>query len=305
MVFNSAGLEPRTEHCVSSGPATMENLKQRKSSFSCLAQRVSRRRTSSARRRSTGIVWTCFHHGVPSTVKWKCHVFLFLLMLLSARALMAKTWKWWSSWRARMRWASTIRAEMDTHVRPPAPPTKKYTKKNQNETLYHLAKPSYYSQLQLCSDHPLTCIYGLRWPSQPCTAPASTATSAWCSSCWTVGQTWTWLPATPAGPVERRTSRPAWCGPMRKVCSVRVAIRMRLKPVHHISTVAQNLDWGFCDWFASVRNEWLHCLNSFPLGGVRELCTPTPPDKETVSTHKLLLCWTLGNNSKSKSNSLT
>lgn len=84
MVCNSAGLEPRTEHCVSSGPATMENLKQRKSSFSCLAQRVSRRRTSSARRRSTGIVWSCFHHGVPSTVKWKCHVFLFLLVIVSA-----------------------------------------------------------------------------------------------------------------------------------------------------------------------------------------------------------------------------
>ncbi len=50
------------------------------------------------------------------------------------------------------------------------------------------------------------------------TVPVITATSAWCSSCWTAGQTWTWLPATPAGPVGRRTSRPAWCGLMKKVC---------------------------------------------------------------------------------------
>lgn len=47
--------------------------------------------------------------------------------------------------------------------------------------------------------------------------PVFTVTSAWCSSCWTVGQIWTWLPVTPAGPVERRMSRPAWCGLMKKV----------------------------------------------------------------------------------------
>lgn len=48
--------------------------------------------------------------------------------------------------------------------------------------------------------------------------PVFTDTSAWCSSCWITEQIWTWLPATPAGPAERRTNRPAWCGLMRKVC---------------------------------------------------------------------------------------
>lgn len=56
-----------TECCVSSGPAIMENLRQRRRLYSFVVQKVCQRRTYSARQHFTGIVsHTVFIYNLPN-----------------------------------------------------------------------------------------------------------------------------------------------------------------------------------------------------------------------------------------------
>lgn len=168
----------------------MGSLKQQRNSFSCLVQKASRRRTSSARRPSTGIVRhvsiLIFKH---SEVRIPC---FFTHGIVSA---------------------CTYGKDLDMV---------KFLASQNAMSINYQGRDGHTGETKLFSKNPAItrssgCIVYLWRPSQPCTAPASTVTSAWCSSCWTVGQTWTWLPVIRAGPAGRRTSRPAWCGPTRKV----------------------------------------------------------------------------------------